>query len=103
MATGNTELQYILYVCVMDQAVICRPVNETPRFDPRPVYVGFVVDILVVGQDFLRVFRIYLISNIPQKLHTHLRLYMLLLVEGQKDEAWEPYKINGFPRKEGRH
>ena len=27
-----------------------------PRFDPRPVHVGFVVDKVTLGQVFLRVF-----------------------------------------------
>jgi len=49
------------------------------------------------------VFRIYPISNIPPKLHTHLHLYMLLLAEDQKSKAWEPYKIKGFLGKEERY
>jgi len=28
MATGNTELQYTLYACAMDQAIICRSVTQ---------------------------------------------------------------------------
>jgi len=34
-----------------------RIVHYKPLTEPRPVYVGFVVDGLTLGQDFLRVLR----------------------------------------------
>ena len=43
----------------------------TPRFNPRAVYLGFVVDNVALGQVFLQVFWFSFISIISQTLHTH--------------------------------
>jgi len=40
----------------------------TPRFDPRRVYNGFVVDKVALGQDFLRVLKFFPVSIINLSL-----------------------------------
>jgi hypothetical protein len=40
-----------------------------PRFDPRSVHVGFMVDKVALGQVFLRVFRFSRVNFIPPVLH----------------------------------
>jgi len=36
-----------------------------PRFNPRPVHVGFVVDKVTLGQVFLQVLQVFPVSVIP--------------------------------------
>ena len=63
---------------------------QRPRFDARSVPLLFVVDKVALGQGFLRVLRLSLVSIIPPVFHTHLYLYAVL--PGQTDEVWEPSK-----------
>ena len=42
-----------------------------PRFSPRPVYMGSVVEKLTFGQVFLLVLQFSPVINIPPMLHTH--------------------------------
>jgi hypothetical protein len=42
-----------------------------PGFDPRTVYVRFVVDTVALGRVFLPVLRFSPVSIIPPKLHTY--------------------------------
>jgi hypothetical protein len=43
-----------------------------PSFDPGSIHVGFVVDIVALGQVFLRVLRFSPTNIIPPLLHIHL-------------------------------
>jgi hypothetical protein len=40
--------------------------------NPRPVCMGFVVDKVALGQDFLQVLWLFLVNIIPPVLHTHV-------------------------------
>jgi hypothetical protein len=42
------------------------------EFAPGSIHVGFVVDRVALGQDFLRVLRFSPVSIIPSGLHTHM-------------------------------
>jgi hypothetical protein len=44
---------------------------QRPGFDPRPVRVGFVVDIVALGQFFLRVFHFSFVPIIPPMLRAY--------------------------------
>jgi hypothetical protein len=44
---------------------------QRPIFDPRPVYVGFLVDKVALGEVYLPVFRFYAVSIIPLMLRIH--------------------------------
>jgi len=58
---------------------------------PRSVHVRFVVDVVVFGQDFLRIRRFC-----PFSYHSlndpYIFIYTFLFQEGQTDEAWDPAK-----------
>jgi hypothetical protein len=64
----------------------------TPGFDPRSVHVRFVVDKGALGQVFLQVLWISLVSISPHQCAILISIYMLLLPKGQTGEAWEPSK-----------
>jgi hypothetical protein len=49
-------------------------------FDPGPVRVGFVVDIVALGQTFFRVTYLSPVSNIPLMLHTYYFQRCVVLV-----------------------
>ena len=56
-----------------------------PQFDPRPVYLRFVVDGLALRQGFFFFFLWFsLLSINPPILHIYLRLNLLLSVNGAK-------------------
>lgn len=64
-----------------------------PEFDPRSVYVRFLVDQMKLGQvsfSFLRKFLFSIVSIVPPMLFTLSFIYTLLLPEEQKEDAWEP-------------
>ena len=42
-----------------------------PRFDPIPVHVRFMVDIVILGQVFLKVLQFFVVSIIPPMAHIH--------------------------------
>jgi branched-subunit amino acid transport protein len=52
----------------MAQAVSRRPLTAEAGFAPRSIYVGFVVDKMVLGQVFLRVLRFSPVTIIPPSL-----------------------------------
>jgi len=45
---------------------------QRPRFSPRPVHVGFVMDRVALGHVFLQVLQFSLFSIILQMYHTHI-------------------------------
>jgi hypothetical protein len=64
----------------MAQAVSRRPPTAVARFAPRSVHVGFVVDIVVLGQVLLRVLRFSSVIIIPPWLS------ILILIHQLRDE-----------------
>jgi hypothetical protein len=50
-------------------------------FDPRPVYMGFVVNKVALGQVFLRVLHLSPVSIIPPMLHSSSFICLLLSIE----------------------
>jgi hypothetical protein len=64
-----------------------------PRFDRRPVCVGFVVDKLAVEQVFLQVFQLRHVIIIPPMLHALLsfichRCYIILQLMASLDKTF---------------
>jgi len=66
--------------CAVSQAVTCLLV-QWPKFSPRPVHMGFVVGRVALGQDFLWVLLLSLVSTIPPLLHTHSFSYVALATD----------------------
>ena len=60
----------------MDHAVtqvLCASLSQLRHgLNPRLVYMGFVVYKVALGQDFLQVLWLFLVSIIPPVLHTHV-------------------------------
>jgi hypothetical protein len=49
----------------VDQAVSHRPIIVVALVRARPVHMGFVINNAALGQGFLRVLRLFLVSIIP--------------------------------------
>ena len=69
--------------------VICGQIvtMDWPASNPSPVHVGFVIDYLTVGQNFLRLVHIApVITSLP-RLHSHSFIYhrRYLIVANQND------------------
>ena len=57
-------------------------------FDPRSIYVRFVVDKVALRHVFFPVLLFSPVSIIPQMIHNHIHLHVSL-PEGLKGEGWE--------------
>jgi hypothetical protein len=67
----------------MAQVDTHHPLTAEAQFDPRPVYVGFVVDSVAMKWDTLRVLQLSSVRIIPPNLHAHIsftyhRRYIIL-------------------------
>jgi hypothetical protein len=71
-------VQVTLTVALLNQAISHWPLTEENMFDPKSVYVRFLVDKAAVGAVFLRVLRSSPVIIIPPVLHTHLHLHTAL-------------------------
>jgi hypothetical protein len=80
---GTNWIYIYIYIYIY---IVTSP--RTSGFDPRPVYVRFVFAEVELGQGFLRVYS----SVFPYQYRSTIFIHMLLLLEGQMDEAWEPSK-----------
>ena len=69
-----------------DTRLIAGLPSRRPDFLPRPVHVGFMVDIVVVEEVLLRVLWFSPVSVITVMLHTHLSICLLLT----------PYKLSNW-------
>jgi hypothetical protein len=59
-----------------------------PGFAPRSIHVGFIVDIVSLGQVFLRVIRVFPVSIIPPSLSSSYHLGMnKMSVRGSSSET----------------
>lgn len=56
----------------MRGALVAGPLLHELGFNPRQVRVGFMVDRVALGQDFLRVLRVCPVSIIPSMLNIHV-------------------------------
>jgi len=72
--------------CAMAQAVRCCPLAGKPRFLPRPVYVGFMIEKVAMGQVFLLILKLYpasyhsINSPYPHSFTWH-QCYIILAVD----------------------
>jgi hypothetical protein len=76
---------------------------QRPRFDPRPVHVGFVVDKLEVEQLFLQVFQLCPVSIIPPILHALLsftchRCYIILQLAAPLEKTFLSFHSIAYKR-----
>ena len=70
-----------------------------PRFDSRPVYVKFVVDIVAQGLIFIRVLQLYFVSTIAPMIHS---LYHLdIPITRINMRSWAVFKKALLFRKSG--
>jgi hypothetical protein len=76
----------------MAQIVRYRPLTAEIGFDPRLGRVRFVVDEGELGQVFLRVIQLFVISIIRPILHTHFHLHAALTPYKYVSRARETFK-----------
>jgi hypothetical protein len=63
---------------------------QSSGFDTVPGHVRLVVDSVTLAQGVFGAFSVFPVSIIPPMLHIHFHIYVLLVPEAQKIEAWEP-------------
>jgi hypothetical protein len=64
--------QEIHLTCAITQTVVTRLSSQQSRFDSRPVHVGFVLDKMALGEDFLTELQFSPVSITTPTHHTHL-------------------------------
>ena len=75
------------------QAVSCRPSQLRPGFNLGGVYVEFLVDIVLVGQIFLRQLQFYPVGIIPSGLYLVFSSYLCTgtTISNKQQQRGPPY------------
>jgi len=94
-ATNTKTVKYACFSRAIPwhRPLVDRSLLRSPGLDLRSVHVIFVIDKVSMGQVFVQVLR-FSLSVSFHFCSILIFIYTLLLQEGQRGEAWEPYKSN---------